>query len=216
MSLAIEAAKIPLDRRVRASVASAPLREPAQGSCGAPGGSRSGMRFQPAGFRPGIPWHCIYAKPNEESRAEREIIKQGFAAWAPMEIVRLPDRHIRVRPMLPRYLFAQFDADAEPWGSLRDTRGVSHVLTDSALRPLVVPDAALSIILDHCAPNGVVPLPEEREVRRRDVVRVLDGPWRDFSGIVGLTAKTRVEVMLMIFGRLSPIPFRRDQVELVA
>jgi transcription antitermination factor NusG len=173
-------------------------------------------RFLPTGTRPGIPWRCIYSKPGRETEAEREIVKQGFAAWTPLEIVRWADRTTHIRPLLTRYLFAQFDVRADAWGSIRDTRGVSAILCDAGGLPLVVPDAAISLLIDDCAPNGIVQLPEERQVRREDVVRVLDGPWRQFSGVVCLTTKQRVEVMMTIFGRPSSVSFRREQVELVA
>jgi transcription antitermination factor NusG len=48
------------------------------------------------------------------------------------------------------------------------------------------------------------------------MVRVEEGPFSQFSGIVQRTTRERVWILLNLFGRSSEVPFTRDQVELVA
>jgi transcription antitermination factor NusG len=67
-----------------------------------------------------------------------------------------------------------------------------------------------------CGPGGLFHPPEPREVRRRDKVRVEDGPFADFTGFVQRTTRDRVWILLTLLGRPTEVPFTRRQVELLA
>ena len=173
--------------------------------------------FSPSASIPGLPWHVAYTKPQKELATEMKLRQEGAAAWLPMEcrtITRQEKRHV---PVFPRYLFLQMTGDRPRWGYvIRNAGGeeLAAVMLSPARSPLVVPDRVMRALWDACAPNGVIYPPEPREVRRNDVVKVLDGPWRDFHGLCRLTTRQRVEALLTLFGRETPVWFRRDQVEL--
>ncbi len=163
------------------------------------------------------PWFVVYAKPLRERQTLHRIREEGHIAWLPLEA---PPKHRKVererlnRPLFPRYLFVT----AYPWLVVRDAGGqeLGQVLTSPTTRkPLVLPAGLVDGLMAQCGPGGVFHPPEPREVRRKDMVRVEEGPFSQFSGIVQRTTRERVWILLNLFGRASEVPFTRDQVELV-
>jgi transcription antitermination factor NusG len=110
-------------------------------------------------------------------------------------------------------------AMAYPWLVVRDAGGqeLARVLTNPTTRkPLVMPPGAVEALMAQCGTDGLMHPPEPREARRADHVKVEEGPFVGFSGIVQRTTRERVWILLNLFGRQSEVPFTRDQVELIA
>jgi transcription antitermination factor NusG len=96
------------------------------------------------------------------------------------------------------------------------TKGVSSVLRSPSGAALRVPWPVMTLLLGQCAVDGVIYPPEPREVTRKDVVRVDEGPLAGFTGICQRTTRDRVWILLSLFGRQSEVGFTREQVELIA
>lgn len=169
--------------------------------------------FAPYNHRPGVPWHCVYSKPQSEVLAEVQLRQQGFVAWFPMESRRLSARQSKIAPLFPRYGFVQFDHD-EKWGPIVNTRGVTELLRSPSGKPLDVPDGVMVALMEQCAPNGVIYPAEPREVQRGDRGQVIVGPFASFAGICTRTSRERVWLLLAIFGSREVV-FERAAVELV-
>ena len=58
-------------------------------------------------------WFLIYTKPRQEERAKENLENQGFETFLPMiafEKIKQPKLY-SLKPMFPRYLFTQYNAE---------------------------------------------------------------------------------------------------------
>lgn len=170
----------------------------------------------PSARLPG-PWFVIYTKPLRERATQHRITEEGGTAWLPLEPPprrRAVERERLIRPLFPRYCFAR----DYPWLVVRNAGGeeMAQVLTTPNRQPLPLPAGFIETLMAQCGPNGVMRLPEAREVSRRDKVRVETGPFADFSGIVQRTTRDRIWILLTLLGRPTEVPFTRENVELLA
>jgi transcription antitermination factor NusG len=175
--------------------------------------------FLPCASVPGLPWLCAYTKPGKELQTELKLWKEGAAAWLPLTVTIWKNQQKRISPIFPRYLFFQMSGERPRWGYTIHTEGGEEIATamkSAAGRPIEVPQAVIDILLAQCAPNGVIYPPEPRETRRGDAVKIENGPFQGFSGIVQRTTRERLFVLMTIFGRSSEVPFLRKQVGLIA
>lgn len=165
----------------------------------------------------GDPWFVVYTLPLRERATEFRLTTEGAVAWLPLEAPpkrQKVERERLIRPLFPRYCFVQ----AYPWLVVRDAGGQelgTLIASPTTRKPLALPPGAVETLMAQCGPGGVFHPPEPREARRKDAVRVEDGPFAGFTGIVQRTTRERVWILLNLFGRQSEVPFTREQVELV-
>ena len=150
-------------------------------------------------------WHVVRTNVHCEVRARLGIEALGFPVYLPCEtrIVRHARRKVPVRrPLFPRYLFAAFDAEREPWGAIRTTHGVECLLTSDPDVPARVPDAAIERLrraeaageFDLTRPGASFSLGAS--------VRIEEGPFADMVGEVKRAdSKHRVAVLLSLLHR---------------
>lgn len=109
----------------------------------------------------------------------------------------------------PGYVFVRCLLDEEVWAAIRRTPSVSgfsgSTQRDSLPSPL--PEREVEALLGELppsVPSGLVP---------GNVVRVLQGPFADFTGSVVEVNQDRVKVALNVFGRETLVEAPADQVE---
>lgn len=175
--------------------------------------------FAPNASMPGAPWHVAYTKPRAEQATTEKLQAEGAGVWCPMVVETMANRQKRHVLLFPRYVLLQLTGERVRWGHvIRNAGGeeLASVITSPSGRALVVPDQAIAELVAQAGKDGIFRPPPAREISRRDHVRVLDGPFTSFSGIVNRTAKDRVWCLLSIFGRSSEVELKRSAVELVA
>jgi transcriptional antiterminator NusG len=159
----------------------------------------------------GAQWFAGQTKPNCEIMALTHLRQQNYETWMP----RLWTRRRRegrvmpvVAPMFKQYLFVHVDLSNERWLAINSTRGMHALLQVADGRPIPVAD---KVIEDLRYRLGDEPLDEAQantalqEFLAGDAVRLEEGPFADYSGIVIDTEKDRAKVALMIFGRQTPV-----------
>ena len=109
-------------------------------------------------------WFLIYTKPRQEERAKENLENQGFETFLPMiafEKIKQPKLY-SLKPMFPRYLFTQFNAEKNNWVHVKSTRGVSHVITfgDKLTK---VPNSVINYLKSNVDDNDVLTL----QIRRK-------------------------------------------------
>jgi len=125
--------------------------------------------------------------------------------------VRNGQRHTVTKKILPGYVIVQMKLSDQSWGIVRNTPGVTGFVS-SGNKPVPLQDEEVNRILKQMeaeAPKVKVGF------RKGQSVRVIDGPFIDFMGVVDDISpeKGKVKVLLFLFGRETPVELDFLQVE---
>ena len=115
------------------------------------------------------------------------------------------------RKLYPCYVFVKMVYSDDTWHIIRNIRGVSRFVGTSG-------NDAIALTDEEVYEMGV----EKREIVVNyavgDTVRILDGPFSSFTGVVEEIDidKNSVSVVVTMFGRETSVEFELDQVEVVS
>ncbi len=168
-------------------------------------------------------WYVIHTYSGYEERVKKNLeqrIKFMDAANEIAEVViptedeievRDGQRRTTTRKILPGYVLVKIKMSDQAWNIVRNTPGVTGFV-GSANKPVPLQEEEANRILKQMeaeAPKVKVGF------RKGQSVRVTDGPFIDFVGVVDdiNTAKGRVKVLLSLFGRETPVELDFLQVE---
>ena len=170
-------------------------------------------------------WYIIHVYSGFEKKVKEEVVKQaeqkGFAdlfdeVLVPMEEVLEVRRGKKVqaeRKFFPGYVLVKMQLNDETWSLVRNIGKVTGFLGPGG-KPAPIPDEEAARIMnqvkegiDHPKPSISFLIGEQ--------VRVSDGPFASFSGTVEEVdeAKSRLKVLVSIFGRATPVELEYSQVE---
>lgn len=167
-------------------------------------------------------WFCFMVKPYAEFSTEQALKDVNIEALVPTRIgeeIRRRGRLIpgATLPVLPGYVLVRCVQSPSAIAGLLRFKKVIGVVGDPE-KPYRVPDQIMARFIEKAADGGydfTAPEPEIFDVGQK--VRVIDGPFASFPGIVidwdGLRGRIRVEVS--IFGRETPVELLVAQVEKV-
>lgn len=151
-------------------------------------------------------WFLAQVKPNVDQIASRNLERQGFTTFQPMErrsIVRRGKLVEQLRPFFSGYLFITYPSASAPWSLVNSTYGVSR-LVKFGDRPAPVPVEVVTNLLEACDENGVVTAVPVVSVGDR--VEVIHGALTSFVGQVHrLTPDERAIVLLDIIGKQTKV-----------
>lgn len=127
------------------------------------------------------------------------------------------------RKFFPGYVLVQiatFDEagiprmDNESWHLVKETPRVMGFIGGTADKPLPISDREADTILQRVQDGVEKPRPKVL-FEAGEMVRVTDGPFNDFNGVVEEVnyEKSRVRVAVLIFGRSTPVELEFGQVE---
>lgn len=116
------------------------------------------------------------------------------------------------RKFFPGYILLNVDLNDETWHTVRDTPKVTGFVGND-LHPEPLTDDEAMKIIGRIKDGAVKPKPKVT-YDIGDVVRVIDGPFSNFQGVVETVYpdKGRVRVMVSIFGRETPVELEYVQV----
>ena len=118
------------------------------------------------------------------------------------------------RKFFPGYVLVRMDLDDETWHLVKEVPRVLGFIGGTADRPAPISDKEADAILQRVQEGVEKPRPKVLfEVG--EVVRVTDGPFNDFNGVVEEVnfEKNRLLVAVQIFGRSTPVELEFGQVE---
>lgn len=109
------------------------------------------------------------------------------------------------RKFYPGYILVQMELNDETWHLVRHTPKVTGFL-GSQERPTPVTDSEAEAIMAQMELGLQKPQPKYR-FEKGDEVRVVEGPFANFSGVVDevMSDKGKVRVLVSIFGRSTPV-----------
>jgi transcriptional antiterminator RfaH len=151
-----------------------------------------------------VRWYVVHTQAQGESRADLNLRRQGFVTYLPRYL--RSRRHARrtetvVRPLFPRYLFVALDVACDRWRAVQSTFGVSNLVVIGN-DPVPLPDGVVDEIRAREGVQGYVKLGLPAGVRPGSPVRLVDGIFADYLGVLErLADDRRVAVLLNLLGR---------------
>ncbi|MCO4787171.1 transcription termination/antitermination protein NusG [Marinomonas atlantica] len=132
------------------------------------------------------------------------------------EVVEIRDGKKRKseRKFYPGYVLVQMDMNDDSWHLVKGTTRVLGFIGGTADKPSPITDREADAILQRVNEGVDKPRPKTLfEVG--EVVRVNEGPFADFNGVVEEVDydKSRIKVAVLIFGRSTPVDLEFSQVE---
>jgi transcriptional antiterminator NusG len=118
------------------------------------------------------------------------------------------------RKFFPGYVLVQMEMDDETWHLVKEVPKVLGFIGGSSDRPAPISDKEAQAILNRVQEGVDKPRPKVL-FEPGEVVRVTDGPFNDFSGVVENVnyEKSKVRVAVQILGRSTPVELDFSQVE---
>jgi transcriptional antiterminator NusG len=179
-------------------------------------------------------WYVIQARSNCEKsvaqslrdRIERSGLNGQFGeVLVPSEEIvemRAGQKRQTERKFFPGYVLIQvadsedggIGMSSEAWHLVKETDKVLGFIGGTALKPMPITEKEAQTILNRV--KSSVEKPRHKVLfEQGQMVRVIDGPFNDFNGVVDEVNydKARIRVSVLIFGRATPIDLGFTQVE---
>ena len=120
------------------------------------------------------------------------------------------------RKFFPGYVLINMELNDASWHLVKDTPRVMGFIGGKADKPAAITDKEAELILQRMDDSVEAPKPKTL-FEPGEMVRVIDGPFNDFSGTVEEVNydKSRLQVAVLIFGRSTPVELEFGQVEKV-
>jgi transcriptional antiterminator NusG len=118
------------------------------------------------------------------------------------------------RKFFPGYVLVQMEMNEETWHLVKSVPKVMGFIGGSGDRPAPISEKEANAILQRVQEGVEKPRPKVL-YEPGEVVRVSDGPFKDFNGVVEEVdyVKNRLKVSVLIFGRATPVDLEFGQVE---
>lgn len=109
------------------------------------------------------------------------------------------------RKFYPGYIMVQMELNEETWHTVRNTAKVTGFVGGGDM-PAPVPDEEAERII-HQMEEGISKPKPKYHFEEGDEVKVIDGPFSNFQGIVDEVRpdKEKLRVLITIFGRSTPV-----------
>lgn len=163
-------------------------------------------------------WFVVHTLSGHEQKAkryleatirEKKLENRIFEVLIPTEDItemRQGKRKTVQRKYFPSYILVHMELDKETQAIVTGTPGVTNFLLSGG-KPAPISESELERIKARA--EGVESTERRIEIPFGvgDAVKVIDGPFRDFSGTVSEINPERgkIKVMVSIFGRLTPV-----------
>lgn len=169
-------------------------------------------------------WYVVHTYSGHENRARMSLLERVKNAAldeyfgevlipteSVMEVVK-GQRRTSTRKFYPGYIFVQMVLDERTFHLVKSTPKITGFLGGS--KPTPVPEREITGI--HSAMTEGKSKPKPKVIfEQGDNVRVIDGPFSNFSATVEEVKpdKQKVRVLVSIFGRATPVELDFTQVE---
>ncbi|ATC96190.1 transcription termination/antitermination protein NusG [Pseudoalteromonas tunicata] len=171
-------------------------------------------------------WYVIQAFSGFEKRVQQTILEHiriqnlehffGEILVPTEEVVemRAGQKRKSERKFFPGYVLVQMDMNDASWHLVNSIPRVMGFIGGTKERPAPISSKEADRILNRLQENADSPKPATL-FEPGEVVRVTDGPFADFTGVVEEVdyEKSRVKVSVLIFGRSTPVELEFGQVE---
>jgi transcription termination/antitermination protein NusG len=171
-------------------------------------------------------WYVVHAYSGYELQVMRTIQERvkrlgleehfGEILVPTEEVVEMRDGIKRKsdRKFFPGYVLVQMEMNDASWHLVKESPRVLGFIGGTSDRPAPISDKEANAILQRVEDGVDKPRPKIL-FEPGEVVRVNDGPFTDFNGVVEEVnyEKSRLRVSVLIFGRSTPVELEFGQVE---
>lgn len=173
-----------------------------------------------------LQWYVVHAYSNYEQKVKaslEERIKRfelednfGEILIPTEEVVEMRDgaRRRSERKFFPGYVLVQMEMNDETWHLVKECPKVLGFIGGTSDKPAPISEAEANQILNRVQEGVDKPRPKVL-FEPGEVVRVTEGPFNDFSGVVENVNydKSKIRVAVQILGRSTPVELDFGQVE---
>ncbi|MCM8855407.1 MAG: transcription termination/antitermination protein NusG [Candidatus Thiodiazotropha sp.] len=171
-------------------------------------------------------WYVVHAYSGFESQVQRSLKERierydmqdkfGEILVPTEEVVemRAGQQRRSERKFFPGYVLVQMEMTDDTWHLVKDVPKVMGFIGGTGDRPAPISNKEADAILQRVQEGVEKPRPKVL-FEPGEVVRVVDGPFNDFTGVVEEVDydKSRLKVSVLIFGRSTPVDLEFGQVE---
>lgn len=171
-------------------------------------------------------WYTVKVQPEREERIREllldrirgegleEQIREVLIPTESMAEIRNGKKRVVQQKTFPGYLFIEMDLSDASFYVITETNGISGFVSANPREPVPLPDEEMARILKTIDDHKEKPKPKiEFDVGQG--VRIKDGPFENYEGVVDevYPDKGEVKVNVFIFGRSTPVVLEYYQVE---
>ena len=171
-------------------------------------------------------WYVVHAYSNFENKVKNSLIERverygmqdyfGEILIPTEEVVEMKEGQQRrsERKFFPGYVLVQMEMNDDTWHLIKDTPKVLGFIGGTTDKPAPITDKEANAILQRVQEGVDKPKPKVL-FEPGEVVRVTEGPFNDFNGVVEEVnyEKSKLVVAVLIFGRSTPVELDFGQVE---
>ncbi len=171
-------------------------------------------------------WYIVQAFSGYEKQVQRSLTdrinRSEFAEFfgdvlvPTEEVVEMKDGKKRKseRKFFPGYVLIQMEMNDNTWHIVKDCPRIMGFVGGTPETPAPITEVEADRILNRLNQTETDPRPKTL-FEPGEVVRVVEGPFADFNGVVEEVDydKSRVKVAVLIFGRSTPVELEFGQVE---
>jgi transcriptional antiterminator NusG len=171
-------------------------------------------------------WYVVHAFSGYEARVQKTLLEHikmhdmeayfGEILVPTEEVVemRAGQKRKSERKFFPGYVLVEMEMNEDSWHLVKSIPRVMGFIGGTSDRPMPISKKEADAILNRLEESVDNPKPKTL-FEPGEVVRVVDGPFADFNGVVEEVdyEKSRLKVSVLIFGRSTPVELEFGQVE---
>ena len=170
-------------------------------------------------------WYIVHTYSGHEAKAKQSLLERAKALGkedafdeilipeeSVVEIVK-GEKRTSKRKFFPGYILVHMELTDETWHIVKDTPKITGFVGGGD-RPTPIDEEEVARMAQQIKEGAVKPKPKIR-FEEGESVRVVTGPFANFSGYVDevLPDKEKVRVMVQVFGRATPVMLDYTNVE---
>jgi|TARA_B100002019_G_scaffold134708_1_gene115953 transcriptional antiterminator NusG len=173
-----------------------------------------------------LKWFVIHAYSGYENHAREALLERierfgvkdkfGEILIPTEEVVEMREgqKHKSERKFFPGYILVQMEMNDDLWHLVKKTPKIMGFIGGTSDRPAPISENEAMSIMSRIK-EGVEKPKHKVLYETGEVIRVIDGPFNDFNGVVEEVnyEKNRMLVAVQIFGRSTPVELEFSQVE---
>ncbi len=171
-------------------------------------------------------WYVVHAYSGYENKVRESLLDRidrlgmkdafGEIMVPAEEVIEMKGGQERKtqRKFFPGYVLVNMELNDDTWHLVRETPRVMGFIGGTKERPSPISQEEADTIMQQLE-SGTEKTKPKITFEPGEMVRVIDGPFNDFSGVVEEVnyEKSKVRVAVLIFGRSTPVELEFNQIE---